>query len=161
MIQLQGWWEGEAQGGGGEARATDTEVAGSNQGEGNAGSYIATYRGVGAVPFQSQLGCKTLEKSVSFPAEEPISGGNKGNEVTAVVGASAGVPVLLDHFARTKCCPGCSGAVSGTIQVHEAAVNDTILGTVEEAADHDITTLMRECGRRSCGGGWSRGRRWL
>ena len=40
MIHLQGWWEGEAQGGGGKTRATNTKMAGTNQGKGNAGPDI-------------------------------------------------------------------------------------------------------------------------
>ena len=51
MIHLQGWWEREAQGGGGKARATDTKVAGADEGEGNAGPDISTHGRVGAVPF--------------------------------------------------------------------------------------------------------------
>ena len=64
-------------------------MAGTNQGKGDAGPDIAANRGVGLVLFQGQLGCKTLEKSIGFPTQETIGGGDEGNEVMAEVGTRA------------------------------------------------------------------------
>ena len=44
--------------------------------------------------------------------------------------------------------------MGGTIQVEEAAVNNAVLGAVEEAPDHDVASFMRVGGRRN---GWIRG----
>ena len=39
--------------------------------------------------------------------------------------------------------------MGGTIQVEEAAVNNAVLGAVEEAPDHDVAPFMGVGGRRS------------
>ena len=39
--------------------------------------------------------------------------------------------------------------MGGTIQVEEAAVNNTVLGAVKEAMDHDVALFMGVGGRRS------------
>lgn len=115
VIHLQGRREREAQGCGRKARATDTEVTGADQAKGDASPDVSTHGRVGAVPLQGQLRGQALKEGFGLPAQEPISGGDKGYEIAAIVSTRTGVLVLFGNFAGAESCLRRPGAVGGTV----------------------------------------------
>ena len=100
---MQEWRAGLLEG---DARASQTAVAGSSKRHADASADVAHDGGERLLPLVREFGAYGFEEGKCFPAKESIGGGNEGCKVAPLLEACPEVVFLLSGFLGSEDCVG-------------------------------------------------------
>ena len=135
-------------------RAPQTHVAGPDERDAKAGTDVPHHLGVGFIPLVGKEHGETLESCLGLNAQEAVSRGNKGSEVTTLCPTRRAVlPHLLllpatQNSGRFGASTGCS------IEISNGEVEDAVRSAaLPKATDEEVTTKSRDLSGRGGRGG--------
>ena len=126
----------------GDARTSETEVSGSDDGNAHTSVDIATHLGVRLIPFRSDEGRQLPKQGFRFLAEKTISGYHKRRKITSLLAACREVLFLFLAFVGLQDLVGVFGEVGPGIRVGDSDINDTIGSPNPQTTDQEVTAVI-------------------